>query len=220
MSAPEIEPLSFCTAVTSRPQRQLNASNAVKQINCFKIIHLNINKQNLRAATRFHKRKHFCNIITFMDNFVCHYFIFSIVGYTVSTVWLIRDALQVPVSLRPWLTVCSPQDDRLEMHFQYFLIVVFYLIPLIIMSYTYIMIARCLWSSTSTQNTISQSKCNRLKIVCRYILKGNSWNLRCLVSLLHYLVSWDAHMIDMPLGLSVKVVSADIFMNWLLTVYR
>ncbi|XP_052778040.1 orexin/Hypocretin receptor type 1-like [Mya arenaria] len=69
---------------------------------------------------------------------------------------LVHDS-EIPESLRPWLTVCGPRDENIEMEFNMFLIVVFFLIPLVIMSYTYVKIAVCLWSSTSRHNTVSQN---------------------------------------------------------------
>lgn len=64
----------------------------------------------------------------------------------------------VPVSLRPWLTACAPYDEKMEMIFNLFISILFYLIPLIVMTFTYVSIAMCLWSSTSTRSAISQSK--------------------------------------------------------------
>lgn len=65
---------------------------------------------------------------------------------------------QVPAALRPWLTACAPKNETMEREFTIFLVIAFYLIPLAVMAYTYVMIAICLWSSTSTRNTVSQSE--------------------------------------------------------------
>lgn len=69
---------------------------------------------------------------------------------------------EIPESLRPWLTYCRAKDEQMEQNFQIFLIIVMYLIPLIVMSITYVKIARCLWSSASTRNAVSQSKLSSL----------------------------------------------------------
>ncbi|XP_052778044.1 orexin/Hypocretin receptor type 1-like [Mya arenaria] len=69
---------------------------------------------------------------------------------------LVHDS-EIPESLRPWLTVCGPRDENIEMEFNMFLVVVFFFIPLVIMSYTYGKIAVCIWSSTSRHNTMSQN---------------------------------------------------------------
>ncbi|XP_052778041.1 QRFP-like peptide receptor [Mya arenaria] len=42
---------------------------------------------------------------------------------------LVHDS-EIPESLRPWLTVCGPRDETLEMEFNMVLVVVFFLIPL------------------------------------------------------------------------------------------
>ncbi|KAL4235776.1 Orexin receptor type 2 [Mactra antiquata] len=63
----------------------------------------------------------------------------------------------VPAHLRPWMTACAPYDNNMEMEFNLFVAVAFYLLPLIVMSFTYLMIAICLWSSTSARNAISQN---------------------------------------------------------------
>ncbi|WAR24521.1 OX2R-like protein [Mya arenaria] len=54
---------------------------------------------------------------------------------------LVHDS-EIPESLRPWLTVCGPRDENIEMEFNMFLVVVFFFIPLVIMSYTYGKIAK------------------------------------------------------------------------------
>ncbi|XP_052280786.1 orexin receptor type 2-like [Dreissena polymorpha] len=64
---------------------------------------------------------------------------------------------QIPESLRPWLTVCAPRDPKMEMQFNLFLTAAFYLAPLLVMSFTYVMIAICLWSSTSQTNTVAEN---------------------------------------------------------------
>ena len=73
----------------------------------------------------------------------------------------VKHHYQVRKSLRPLLSSCSPINERAELEFTLFLIVVFYFLPLCIMTFTYTKIARCLWTSTSDVSAVSESKLSR-----------------------------------------------------------
>ena len=67
-----------------------------------------------------------------------------------------HDAL-VPKDLTVLMTSCTPQPRmfRLAFHFDIFMIVAFYILPIFVMGFTYIAIARCLWSSTRSEQTLT-----------------------------------------------------------------
>ena len=56
---------------------------------------------------------------------------------------------KVPSSLM-LLTSCRSSDGHQEYKFQIFLMVVFFSLPLLIMTYTYLQIACCLWRSSTS----------------------------------------------------------------------
>ena len=56
---------------------------------------------------------------------------------------------------------CAVGDEDVERIFSAIVMVVFYMLPLCVMSYTYVRIARCLWSSTSTRSVVTESKYNK-----------------------------------------------------------
>ena len=65
---------------------------------------------------------------------------------------------QVRESLRPLLSSCGPVNEKVELEFTLFLIGAFYLLPLFVMTFTYANIARCLWTSTTNDSAVSESK--------------------------------------------------------------
>ena len=70
----------------------------------------------------------------------------------------LRHDEHVRESLRPLLSSCGPVNEKVELEFTLFLIVAFYLLPLCVMTFTYASIARCLWTSTSDDSAVSESK--------------------------------------------------------------
>ena len=70
----------------------------------------------------------------------------------------LKHSLQVRKSLRPLLSSCGPVNETAELEFTLFLTVGFYLLPLCVMTFTYTKIARCLWTSTSNNSAVSESK--------------------------------------------------------------
>ncbi|XP_063415674.1 orexin receptor type 2-like [Mytilus trossulus] len=69
---------------------------------------------------------------------------------------LIHDDL-VPESI-VLLTSCVSSDFNQEYIFQIFLMVIFFLIPFLIMTYTYIRIALCLWRSSTSGSVVLNSR--------------------------------------------------------------
>lgn len=58
------------------------------------------------------------------------------------------------------LTSCRSSDPEQEYNFQIFMMVVYFLVPLLIMTFTYSRIAWCLWrSSTSGPVALGRSAC-------------------------------------------------------------
>ena len=65
---------------------------------------------------------------------------------------------QVPNSLRPWFTQCSAKNFDTERNFQIVDMILFYAVPLCVMTFTYSKIAMCLWTSTRTNNAGTHRK--------------------------------------------------------------
>lgn len=98
-----------------------------------------------------------CNPLSFRKmRFKANFSIIAI--WTISLVVSLPDLIlltlvpdeYVPLSLSPLLTSCKPLNSGTELHYQIFLIVVFYIIPIHVMAFTYVKIGRCLWISTTT----------------------------------------------------------------------
>ncbi|RUS77651.1 hypothetical protein EGW08_014594, partial [Elysia chlorotica] len=62
----------------------------------------------------------------------------------------------IPPNLTVLLTSCAPHDLQAAMHYEIFLVVTFFLIPILVMGYNYTAIAVCLWSSSNTTRYLSE----------------------------------------------------------------
>ncbi|XP_021345370.1 orexin receptor type 2-like isoform X2 [Mizuhopecten yessoensis] len=98
---------------------------------------------------------------------ICHPLSFRVSKYktilVIGMVWLLSLLVAIPdlifLTLFPddkipsdigniWLTSCRPSNEQTELIYQMFLILAYYVLPLIIMGFTYTRIAVCLWQST------------------------------------------------------------------------
>ncbi|XP_069126447.1 orexin/Hypocretin receptor type 1-like isoform X2 [Argopecten irradians] len=98
---------------------------------------------------------------------ICHPLSFRVSKYktilVIGMVWLVSMLTAIPdlvfLTIVPdnvippdigniWLTACLPANIQVEFVYQLFLTVAYYLLPLIIMGFTYTRIATCLWKST------------------------------------------------------------------------
>ena len=62
---------------------------------------------------------------------------------------VIHDSL-IPPNLTVLLTTCAPRDPQAAIHYEIFLVVTFFAIPILVMGYNYTAIAVCLWASSNT----------------------------------------------------------------------
>ncbi|XP_041359545.1 orexin receptor type 2-like [Gigantopelta aegis] len=64
----------------------------------------------------------------------------------------------IPKELTILMTSCGPRSNmfRLEFNFHMFMIVAFYILPILVMGYTYVAIAKCLWSSTRSEQSLTE----------------------------------------------------------------
>ncbi|KAK3794603.1 hypothetical protein RRG08_003751 [Elysia crispata] len=68
---------------------------------------------------------------------------------------VIHDSL-IPPNLTVLLTTCAPRDPQFAIHYEIFLVVTFFAIPILVMGYNYTAIAVCLWSSSNTTRHLSE----------------------------------------------------------------
>ncbi|XP_059176686.1 orexin receptor type 2-like, partial [Physella acuta] len=66
-----------------------------------------------------------------------------------------HDAL-IPPNLTILLTSCGPRDLDLTIKYEIFLVVTFFVIPIIVMGYNYTAIAVCLWSSSRNTRHLTE----------------------------------------------------------------
>ncbi|XP_071119099.1 orexin receptor type 2-like [Haliotis cracherodii] len=66
----------------------------------------------------------------------------------------------IPQNLTLLMTSCTPDNSMssLALNYDIFIFVTFYLVPVVIMGYTYVSIAACLWSSTKTGSHLTEGE--------------------------------------------------------------